>query len=136
MPTRLMISLAIAALTLAACKGGGVDPNAIVTAAPTAVPTATTTTITARYQGNLLYNQPIELHANSGTATLPQAGALIATVNTDPNTLPSGGQATFTGLNPITTYCWVYHYTTPAPVQAVTAQVCTNSWANGFTLGS
>ncbi len=136
MPTRLMISLAIAALTLAACSGKGVDPNALVTAAPTAVPTATTTTITARYQGALLYNQPIELHANSGTDAAPQAGTLIATVNTDPNTLPTGGQARFSALNPIATYCWVYHYTTPAPVQNVTAQVCTSNWASGFTLGS
>ncbi len=135
MSTRLKISIAVAALALAACSSKG-TPNPTVTTAPTPVPTATSSTVTARYQGSLLYNQPIELHSNAGTATAPVAGALITTVNTDPNTLPTGGQAMFTGLNPIATYCWIYHYTTPPPVQNVTAQICTANWANGFTLGS
>lgn len=138
MSNRSPLAVAVLALiSLAACGGGdNVDPNAVATTAPTPVPTATAATITARYQGNLLYNQPIELHANSGTDAAPVVNpTILQTVNTDPNTVPTGGQATFTGLNPTANYCWQYHYT-PSGGTLVTATVCTDVWAAGLTLGS
>jgi hypothetical protein len=135
MSIRLRISLAVAALTLAACSGG-TTPNVNPTAAPTAVPTGTSSTIVARYQGNLLYNQPIKEWTNGGTTAAPAPGTLITTVNTDPNTLPTGGEAVFTGLTPGTIYCWTYDYAIPAPPGNVHATTCTDAWSYGFTIGS
>lgn len=138
MSIRLRFSLAVTALALAACSGYGTGtPNPTVTTAPTPVPTGTTTTVTVRYQGNLQYNQPVELHSNTGTATAPVVGPLITTVNTDPNTLPTGGQAVFTGLSPTTSYCWkAVVPANPPPGATATLQICTSNWQNGFTLGS
>jgi len=135
MPIRLRISLAVAALALAAC-GYKTTPDVLVSPSPSPVPTGTTTTVTVRYQGNLLYNQPVKLYTNGGTTTSPQTGTLITTVNTDPSSLPTGGQAFFTGLTPGTIYCWTYDYAIPAPPGNAHAQVCTSSWQTGFTLGS
>ena len=135
MSIRLRLSLAVAALALAACKGGA-NVDALVTPSPSPVPTGTTTTITVRYQGNLQFNQPVGLYTNGGTTTAPVPGTLITTKNTDPSSLPSGGQVTFTGLTPTTIYCWVATVPSSPPPQTATLTICTSSWQNGFTLGS
>lgn len=132
---RLRLSLAVAALALAACNGNA-NVDAVVTPSPSPVPTGTTTTITVRYQGNLLYNQPVKLWTNGGTTTSPQTGTLITTKSTDPSSLPTGGQVTFTGLTPATIYCWTYDYAVPSPPSNAHAQICTDAWQTGFTLGS
>lgn len=136
MSIRLRISLAVAALALAACGKYNVGPDALVSPSPSPVPTGTTTTIVVRYQGNLQFNQPVELHANGGTATAPSPGALITTKNTDPSSVPTGGEVTFTGLTPTTIYCWVATVPATPPPQTATLTVCTANWQNGFTLGS
>jgi hypothetical protein len=135
MSIRLRISLAVAALALAACNGG-TQPDVNPTAAPTAIPTGTAATVIARYQGNLLYNQPIVLWTNGGTATAPAPGTQIATVNTDPSSLPTGGEAIFSGLTPGTMYCWTYDYVLPTPPGNAYTTYCTDAWSYGFTLGS
>ncbi len=137
MSIKYRFAAAIAVVSLVACgSGGGAIPSP--TPAPTVVPTGTVATIVARYQGNLLYNQPIELHANSGTAAAPVVDqTIITTVTTGPASNPAtGGEAVFTGLTPATSYCWVYKYTpTTPPNVAVQAQACTSNWDPGFTLG-
>ena len=132
---RFRLSFAVAALALAACNGGA-NVNAVVTPSPSPVPTGTTTTITVRYQGNLQFSQPVGLYTNGGTATSPLKGTLITTKSTDPSSVPTGGQVTFTGLTPATIYCWVATVPASPPPQTATLTVCTNAWQNGFTLGS
>lgn len=138
MPIRLRLSLAVAALALAACSYGANSTSPLVTPSPSPVPTGTATTITVRYQGNLQFNQPVQLWTNGGTtaAPTPLGGTLIATKNTDPSTVSTGGQVMFSGLTPATIYCWVATVPSSPPPQTATLTVCTDTWQNGFTLGS
>jgi hypothetical protein len=135
MPKKIWFIAGALMLGLAACSGGNGVVGPTPTPGPTPLNPATQTTITAKYAGTLLSNQPIIEYANAGTAANPFPGAVIATQNTGTSGTTLG-TTIFTSLTPGTVYCWQYVYMPGPPPATVTATVCTNSWAVGLTLGS
>ena len=141
MPKKLLIfmTLAVTALAvsaLAACsKSGGV---VAITFTPTPQPTASTASLLATYKSTPIPNVQINMYASSideNATPNPSSSAtpVPAPMPTGPllqsQVTASNGTATFTGLNPIATYCWTFTYASGGAT--LNAHNCTNGWPYG-----
>lgn len=102
MPKRLLLALAVAALAIAACNNGAPSTSATYTpASPTPDPKITKAKVNVTINGTPLPKIPVEISTPKSTAS-PRAGKPFFTKTTGKK-----GNATFTGLKPSQTYCWV-----------------------------
>jgi hypothetical protein len=102
MPKRLLLALAIAALAIAACNNGTPSTSSTGTpSSPTPNPRITKATVYVTSDGTPVPRIPVEISTPRSTAS-PRPGKPFFTKNTGKK-----GHASFTGLKPSQTYCWV-----------------------------
>jgi hypothetical protein len=110
MPKRLLLALAIASLAIAACHSTPSTTPSFPPSSPTPNPKITKTTVSVTIGGTPVPRVPVEISTPRSTAS-PRPGKPFFTKNTGKK-----GNATFTGLKPSQTYCWVaivgpsYHF--------------------------
>jgi hypothetical protein len=101
MPKRLLIALAIAALGISACHSTPSPTPTFTPSSPTPDPKIKKATVYVTDNGTPVPRIPVEISTPRSTAS-PRAGKPFFTKNTGRK-----GHATFTGLKPAQTYCWV-----------------------------
>jgi len=101
MPKRLLLALAIAALAIAACHSTPSTQPSIPPSSPTPNPKITKATVLVTANGTPVPRIPVEISTPRSTAS-PRPGKPFFTKNTGKK-----GHASFTGLKPSQTYCWV-----------------------------
>ena len=101
MPKRLLLAVAIAALVIAACNGTPATTSGFAPSSPTPNPKIKKATVLVTANGTPVPRIPVEISTPRSTAS-PRPGKPFFTKNTGKK-----GHATFTGLKPGQTYCWV-----------------------------
>lgn len=101
MPKRLLLALAVAALAIAACNGTPSTSATFTPSSPTPDPKITKATINVTINGTPVPKIPVEISTPRSTAS-PRPGKPFFTKMTGKK-----GNASFTGLKPSQTYCWV-----------------------------
>jgi hypothetical protein len=140
MPKKLLIfmTLAVTALAVSALAACGNNGDFTVAITPTPQPTASTASLLATYKSTPVPNVQINMYAS--TIDLSQTPNPSSSATPVPAPSPTGpilqtqitasdGTATFTGLNPLATYCWTFTYTTGGAT--LNAHNCTNGWPYG-----
>ena len=129
MPKRILgFSLAIFAVTLAACGGSGsgvVAPTATPTLSPTPVPTASAAVVTVNVSASPTAGVQVAMSTPDANG---RPGTPIATQTTDPT-----GVTTFSNLTPTQSYCFVATYVPGAPGLNQTKSNCSPYWGYGIT---
>jgi hypothetical protein len=140
MPKKLLIfmTLSVTALAVSALAACGHGASFAVTFTPTPQPTASSASLLATYKATPIPNIQINMYASTideNATPNPSSSAtpVPAPSPTGPilqsQTTASDGTATFTGLNPLATYCWTLTYMTGGAT--LNARNCTNGWPYG-----
>lgn len=101
MPKRLLLALAMAALAISACHSSPSPTPSFTPSSPTPNPKITKATVNVTVNGTPVPRIPVEISTPRSTAS-PRPGKPFFTKDTGKK-----GNATFTGLKPSQTYCWL-----------------------------
>lgn len=138
MPKRLLLSVLVVGLAVAACKGNSSSPTPTPSVSPTPEPTASTASVTASYNGNPYSavtsppNGDGTIYMNSATYSSSSGcqGSTSVTASTVSSQTNAQGVAVFSNLTPTSYYMFFYVASSSGPI----VSSCTDLWSLGVTL--